>query len=199
MKKNNSFVSFALILVPLILGGCYSSWNQHSAVSSTEIQQLCAEVGELKRKVSGYELEFQILEEKAASQKTKSPDSLAKLEERIGKLERFQEKIAQDLRTLHTEMQDSLSAFTQYKSRLQDLDQEISDQNARFKELGKLKQTLSSLSKAVDKEGQKIHKVRSGDSLEKIARLYQANVEEIKKINHLSNDTIIIGQELKIP
>lgn len=199
MKKNNQFISFALTLAALILGGCYSTWNQQTAVSSTDVQQLFAEVGEIKRKVSGYELELQLLEEKNASQKTKAPDSLAKLEERIGKLERFQEKIAQDLRTLHAEMQESLSAFTQYKSRLQDLDQEIADQNARFKELGKLKQTLSSLSKAVDKEGQKIHKVRSGDSLEKIARHYQASIEEIKKINHLSNDTIIIGQELKIP
>ncbi len=199
MKKNNQFATFALTLAALILGGCYSTWDQQAAVSSTDMQQLFAEVGEIKRKVSGYELELQLLEEKTSSQKMKSPDTLAKLEERIGKLERFQEKIAQDLRTLHAEMQESLSAFTQYKSRLQDLDQEISDQNARFKELAKLKQTLSSLSKAVDKEGQKIHKVRSGDSLEKIARHYQASIEEIKKINHLSNDTIIIGQELKIP
>lgn len=196
MKKSNSF---ALFLMMLILGGCYSTWDQHSAVSSTDLQQLYAEVGEIKKKISSYELEFQLLEEKAATQKVKNPDTLARLEERIGKLERFQEKISQDLRSLHAEMQDSLSAFTQYKSRLQELDQEISDQNTRFKELGKLKQTLSSLSKAVDKEGLKIHKVHAGDSLEKIARQHQTSIEEIKKINHLSTDTIIIGQELKIP
>lgn len=44
-----------------------------------------------------------------------------------------------------------------------------------------------------------VHKVRKGDSLDKIARRYGVTVAELKKANGLKNDKIKIGQSLKIP
>lgn len=44
-----------------------------------------------------------------------------------------------------------------------------------------------------------VHKVRKGDSLDKIARRYGVTIAEIKKANGLKNDKIKIGQSLKIP
>jgi len=41
--------------------------------------------------------------------------------------------------------------------------------------------------------------VEKGDALEKIARTHRVTVDEIMKLNHLSNSRLQIGQELKLP
>lgn len=41
--------------------------------------------------------------------------------------------------------------------------------------------------------------VKSGDSLWKIANLYNTTVNELKRVNNLTSDTIIVGQLLTIP
>ena len=41
--------------------------------------------------------------------------------------------------------------------------------------------------------------VEKGDVLEKIARTYGVSVDEIMRMNHLSNSRLQIGQELKLP
>ena len=43
------------------------------------------------------------------------------------------------------------------------------------------------------------YKVKSGDSLIRIARRYDVSLESLKKTNNLSSNTIRIGQSLKIP
>ena len=45
----------------------------------------------------------------------------------------------------------------------------------------------------------KIYQVKSGDSLEKIAKQNQTNIKKIKELNNLTGDQIIIGQKLKLP
>lgn len=41
--------------------------------------------------------------------------------------------------------------------------------------------------------------VKAGDSLYKIANIYQISVDELKKMNQLINNNLSIGQELKVP
>ena len=48
-------------------------------------------------------------------------------------------------------------------------------------------------------EGRKSHIVRSGENLYRIAKKYDVTVSEIQKANHLSNDTIFVGQRIVIP
>ena len=43
------------------------------------------------------------------------------------------------------------------------------------------------------------YKVVNGDTLYSIARRYNISVEELKKINNLTNNNLAIGQILKIP
>ena len=43
------------------------------------------------------------------------------------------------------------------------------------------------------------YKVQAGDSLEKIAKKKGLSIDEIKKINNLQNDLIVVGQKLKLP
>jgi len=42
-------------------------------------------------------------------------------------------------------------------------------------------------------------KVKRGDFLQKIARANGTSIEEIKKINHLTSEKLVVGQVLKIP
>ena len=41
--------------------------------------------------------------------------------------------------------------------------------------------------------------MRQGDSLEKIAKEYSTTVEELKKLNQMETDLIVIDQILEIP
>ena len=42
-------------------------------------------------------------------------------------------------------------------------------------------------------------RAEKGYSLEKIARQYGTSVEDIKKVNELKHDLIVVGQEILIP
>lgn len=44
-----------------------------------------------------------------------------------------------------------------------------------------------------------IYKVKSGDTLYKIANMYNTTVNEIKILNDLDSNLLSVGQELKIP
>ncbi len=44
-----------------------------------------------------------------------------------------------------------------------------------------------------------VYKVKRGDSLKKLAKRFKTTISEIKRINHLKNNTIYVGQKLKIP
>ena len=45
----------------------------------------------------------------------------------------------------------------------------------------------------------KVYKVKKGDSLYKISRMYNVKIDSIKKVNSLSSNTIYINQKIKIP
>ncbi len=45
----------------------------------------------------------------------------------------------------------------------------------------------------------KSYRVKPGDSLEKIAKRHKISLESLKKANSLSDDRIMIGQDLQIP
>lgn len=114
-----------------------------------------------------------------------------KLQKRIDEIEKTQSKILTDLR--------QLSGYTTKASNsLAVLEKQVEKTTSRVNEVAKLKNTLTSISKAIGSNSP-IHKVSSGDSLEKIARKYNTTVPNLKKANGLTSNTIIIGQELRIP
>lgn len=46
---------------------------------------------------------------------------------------------------------------------------------------------------------QNIHRVRSGDNLSSIARIYNTSIKELKKLNNLKSSRILVGQTIKVP
>ncbi len=127
-------------------------------------------------KIDQLNTQIQLLEKKVAAQEKTQQTEL----HRVGKL------------TDHAN--ETTAALTQFKSRLQEIEGDLSI-------VSKLKGNLESIARNLKphSEATKSYKVGSGDSLEKIARLHKTTVERIKKLNSLDNDLIVVGQELKIP
>ena len=186
-----------------------ASCSSHLLNSPASDSQSCAlvnevreEVSDLKHSLRSVQVSLQILEEQLQNQDLslasiknqlhlKNPkyemvgDQLSVLEKKIFQIEKTQEKIVSDLRTLNTTSQQALQKAHEV------------DQN--LEEVTKLKTTLNSLSKAMQPSSPKKYKVRQGETLEKIARDYHTTVSALKKHNHLQHDRIFIGQELEIP
>jgi LysM repeat protein len=116
------------------------------------------------------------------------------LEKKIHSYEQCQQNELKDLLKLTSHANETTLALTQFKNRLQDLEQNISL-------LTKLKISLEAIAKTAKQESRffKTHLVSSGETLEKIAKMHNTSVKELKAFNQLHQDLIVIGQELKIP
>jgi LysM repeat protein len=137
---------------------------------------------------------------KVQDQQTPSSSQLASLEKKVLHLENLLEKMAGDVRAMHQSLHQTLS-------KIHSLETHISQHEKRLDEVTKLKGTLTSISKAIGQRSisdggassaKKTHQVKAGDSLGKIAHLHQIPIETLRKINHLSTDKILVGQELKL-
>lgn len=141
---------------------------------------------DVRKDFSEQKIELELLKEQLAKLQSNE-----KLQKRIDEIEKTQNKIVTDLR--------QLSGFTTKASNsLAVLEKQVEKTSNRINEVTKLKSTLTSISKAIGSNSP-VHQVSSGDSLEKIARKYNTTVSDLKKANGLTSNTIIIGQNLKIP
>ena len=120
------------------------------------------------------------------------------LEKKWSAYEKVQQTEKKEMDHLTVHANETTSSLTQFKRKIGELEQDLLSQNKQLTELLKVKSTLETLAKATASP-YKIYKVKAGDSLEKIAQSHQVKVEQIKKINHLEKDLIVVGQELKIP
>lgn len=124
---------------------------------------------------------------------------LQALEKRFSSSEKNRETTAQEFHQLTTHAQETSTALTQFKDRIEELEKELISGQRRFEELAKLKTNIETLAKSLKNSDYKVYKVRPGDSLEKIAKLHKTGVDKIKQANGLQQDLIVVGQELKIP
>jgi LysM repeat protein len=186
----------------LILFFCFALPLQ---ASSPELDELRIAVDDLKYALKSTQVELNILDERVKKQSSSKPkedtsalslltSQVNSLEKKVANLEKTLEKAANDLRSLS-------STATAALTKIQGMEQDLSSQEKRIDEVVKLKGTLASISKAISARpapDSKSYRVKAGDSLEKIARANHVSVEAIKKINHLSNDKIVVGQELRL-
>lgn len=114
------------------------------------------------------------------------------LEKKMSACEKSQQGELKDIEKLASHANETTSALTQFKERLQEIEQDISL-------LAKLKGNLESIAKTLKSDTPKIYRVAAGDSLEKIAKFHKTTVLRIKEMNGLEQDLIVVGQELKIP
>ena len=109
-------------------------------------------------------------------------------------LEKTIDKMSVDLKSLMSNANQTTTSLSSYRDQIQEIDRKLG-------EVGKLRSTLSQMSKtysAPEPVTENTYLVKSGDTLEKIARKYQTTADALKKSNQLSSDKIVIGQELTI-
>ncbi len=201
------YSTWALFLTPLMMTSC----NTHMAVlqqdkheTTVALREMRSELADLKHALNNAQVEIQILEEQVQAQstvtsKTKSgpPVPSPQLEKRLAVIEQAQEKIHTDLKQLSSHANQTSTCLQQYSTKISELEQNLDRHGKLVRDVGDLKSSLKTLSSPDSTEG--TYKVKSGDSLEKIARNHKVSVEALKKANQLSQNKILIGQELVIP
>jgi LysM repeat protein len=203
MKK---FSHWALRTCMLFLASCQSHMavlQQDKHDSSVAFHEVQTELADLKHNLNNTQVEIQILEERLQSQeillqRTKSTPS-SSLEKRLFAIEQIQEKIQADLKQISSHANQTTTCLQQYNTKISAIEQNIERQNKKIYDLADLKSSLKTLKTSLAKETTTTYVVKSGDSLEKIARNHKISTESLKKANQLSQDKILVGQELIIP
>ncbi len=178
----------SLLIFPLSAGpkGDPRSWDE-----------VLLELADLRHELKSAQVDFDILREKL--QKTNptpqgtDASKLVALEKKLTALESLTDKLTTDVRTLN-------SCLSQVSKSVTTLQGEVTAQTKLLEDLGSLKGTLTSISKAMTPPpSPNIYKVKAGDSLSLIAKTTKVSIEEIKKLNpSIKDDKIRVGQELKL-
>ncbi len=203
----------------LLLGGCINSMSGMRDGLQQErdlaFDEMRLEIGDLRHAIQGQRTEITLLQDRLRDQegmtdtalKTRSRleplvQQLASLEKKFLLLERQQDRILSDLKMLGKHHDQSGTSLQAMQEKLRVLQLEIEQHAARLNDIVQLKSTLNQVSRAIsDKNAPaqaKRYRVKSGDSLEKIAKQHGISVSELKKLNNLNTDKILAGQELLI-
>lgn len=207
----------AIFLFPLLLlAGCGSISSSKGEKHQMELSlhKVRTEVEDIKHELNTYEIEHHVIEGKLIDQeqtivslkqqigelKSGKLDSfvqeLQNLEKKLQQVAKKQDKIVADIRQLSSHANDTTTALSQYKEKIAQFEKSIQGQNLQLQEITKIKEGITKL--AESSHG-KTYTVKPGDSLEKIARDHRTTVEELKKLNKMTTDLIVIDQLLNLP
>lgn len=129
------------------------------------------------------------------------------MEEKLISLESQTKGQSNDLRQLKNHSNESVSVVAQCKQRIAELEKMVEAQNQNIEQIQSAIQMLlealqvkAPLTSRVESESNpKSYRVKSGDSLEKIAKVHNVKIQDLKELNGLNRDRIIVGQLLKLP
>lgn len=181
---------------------------------------------DMRHEVNNHESELRVFEEKlttieqtidslrsqvseaALINKELVKENQASAEMKLNSLDSAVKGLIADFKQFKGHANDSSSVLGQYKQKMLEMEKLIESQNRNIENLQTALKSMmdaiqvkNSLDKPVvaDASGAKTYRVKSGDSLEKIARANGVTTTAIKELNNLSNDRINIGQVLKLP
>lgn len=104
------------------------------------------------------------------------------------------------LRDLALKGTESLSQLQQLRQRLQEQSAQIDRLQSDILQLKKGVETVAHAMAGSDQSGfGQTYRVQPGDTLEKIARKTHCSIDDLRRINHLSNDLIVAGKNLQLP
>jgi len=199
---------FALLL--LIAAGCsplHTSPHDERHQWELTIHEVQTNLDDLRHDINCFQTEMQILdgrikyfENALASLKQQDLEKqqnrieqlslqIQAFEKKWGAAEKRNDVAGKELEGLTKYAAETTTALSQFKGRIEELEQELFSQSKK----------MGTLAKSLKTNDVGAYKVCAGDSLEKIAKMHSTTVEKIKKLNQLENDKIVVGQELKIP
>lgn len=201
-----------LFLLSLLLTPACSSMLAHNNNDKQQVEfavyKIKNDLEELKQDLSSYQMELGMLEGKLLNHEEdlssikdvrlhdSKSDPIFQLEQRIERLEKGQFEIKKQFELIETTNQQIIKSLSRYKTKFAEVEKILSTHSESLIEIAKIRKNLQDIQETTDYQ---IYKVKQGDSLEKIAKTFGTSIEEIRKINHLHNDLILVNQELKIP
>ena len=211
-----------LILIPIAfaLAGCSPIKTSHHDERyqwELTIHEVQTNLDDLRHDTNCFETEIQILDgrikcfenalaslksqeiERQQSKIDQISHQLLTLERKWSAFEKKQDASKDGMEHLSVHAKETTMALSQFKTRIEEIEAEVLSQSRRLEALAKLKGNIETLTKALKVDGQKIYKVRAGDSLEKIAKAHKTDVATLKQLNHLNQDLIVVDQELRVP
>lgn len=149
------------------------------------------------------------IQEATQASKEMMKGSSASMEAKLGALELTSKNLVNDLKQFKTFSTESATAFSQTKQKIADLERAVEMQNQNIEHLQsaikalldalQIKETVPAAKSATVAGSAKTYKVKSGDSLEKIAKANGTTIKALRETNLLANDKIREGQTLKLP
>ena len=203
-----------LPLFTLTACGSLSSSKGEKHQMELSLHKVRTEVEEIKHDLNTYEIEHHVLDGKLIDQEQtiaalkhqvselKSGkldsfvDEVQKLEKKLQQVSKKQDKIVSDIRQLSSHANDTTTALAQYKEKISQFEKAIQGQNLQLQEVNKIREGIQMLSEV---GLAKTYRVKSGDTLEKIARDHGTSAEKIKSVNGMTTDLIVVDQELILP
>ncbi len=183
-----------LFLCTPLIWGCTSTLTALKGNNDHLFEEMKTEIADLRHALHGTEVELKLLEEKFDSREDQhaSPKGdVVTLQRKISLLEKTIDKMNVELKSLMNYANQTTTSLSQYRDQIQEIDRKLG-------EVSKLRSTLTQISKTYSAPEEQTYHVKSGDSLEKIARKFNTSIDALKKDNQLPTDKIVIGQELKI-
>lgn len=141
------------------------------------------------------------INEASKNHKEQLKSSNTSIDIKLGDLEMISKGLVTDLKILKNNANETAAAIAQYKISLQEIEKVIELQNQNIQNLQLALKALMDVMQAKDvaDSSSKTYRVKSGDSLEKIAQTHQTTIKALKELNGLANDRINIDQKLKLP
>ena len=219
------FAFFLFCAVPFHVEGARTTYS-YEEDKSVMLREILDSIEQLRHEVRNHESEIRTFDEKFRNQedildsvRQQTVDALKTVKEalknqisavdaKLASHENATKGISADLKT---HANDSVTALTDYKVRISELEKSLDAQN---RNVDNLQQAMRSLAEILQtKEGlvpdstslsngtglQRIYRVKAGDTLDKIAKQNSTSIKKIKDLNHLTKDQIMVGQKLQLP
>lgn len=168
------------------------------------LQQLKFSVGNIRNEIENHESEILMLGQRLNNQETtmellreeiharREDPGMQLLESKVGGL-------VGDIQKIRLHANDLSDVVDKSHKKIESLEKTVARQE---KNIANMQTALKSLLEALDVKDPSTtdtYKVKSGDSLEKIAKKHSTSIKKLKELNDLKGDRIRIGQKLKIP
>lgn len=160
------------------------------------VQELKINFEQLSYQLHGQKVELDLLLERLNTLEKNvsklSSNLPSPLESRVCSLEKAHKALITDFQSLKKHIDTTNSSLAQCQKKLSDIDKQLSS------DIKTLKNSLNSMLALLGEEGSDLYTVQPGDSLGKIALQHKTTTKNIKDLNNLKSDTIIVGQKLKL-
>lgn len=204
MKNKSALLLAALFLFPFLANGqdksaAFDSLRIDLNDVKVSLKSQQSEVDILHEKIGTLQASVEGLKEQPACGQgdlNLEKEKVAGLDKRLATLEKNQKTLLIDLKTLKDSLNESSSSLAKCQSSLKELESSVSG------DIKGLKTSLSTMLALL--EGRKdtskgSYIVKPGDSLGKIAQDHRVSLKDLRELNELQGDQIVVGQKLQLP